>query len=186
MSEMALTADRLIVIGRGRLHRRRAHGGFIESSSRGDVLVRSAAGGRLADLLTATGRRRRAEPDGGLAVYRPGCRAISRLAADTRNPGLRAGHAAGLPGGGLHGTHRRQRRLSRRHSRPARKGGLTVVTVATRPVDVLAAEWLKLRSVRSTSLTLLVAAAGTLAVGLFATARVKADPPGFFDAVGTA
>jgi hypothetical protein len=60
-----------------------------------------------------------------------------------------------------------------------------VVTVATRARDVLAAEWLKLRSVRSTSLTLLVAAAGTLAVGLFATARVKVDPPGFFDAVAT-
>lgn len=60
-----------------------------------------------------------------------------------------------------------------------------MVTVTTRARDVLAGEWLKLRSVRSTYLALLVAAAGTLAVGLFATARVKVDPSGFFDAVGT-
>lgn len=57
------------------------------------------------------------------------------------------------------------------------------VSVTTRARDVLAAEWLKLRSVRSTYLILLIAVAGTVAVGLIATARAKVDSPGYFDAV---
>jgi ABC-2 type transport system permease protein len=47
------------------------------------------------------------------------------------------------------------------------------VPAATRARDVLASEWVKLRSVRSTYLTLLAAAAATLATGVFAAAAVK-------------
>ncbi|HEY0539648.1 MAG TPA: ABC transporter permease [Actinoallomurus sp.] len=57
------------------------------------------------------------------------------------------------------------------------------VPATTRARDVLAAEWLKLRTVRSTYLMLLLAVAGTAAVGLFATARAKVDSPVYFDAV---
>jgi ABC-2 type transport system ATP-binding protein len=68
MSEMALTADHLIVIGRGRLVADAAVTEFVEQGSRHDVVVRSPRGGDLAGLLAARGAEVTAEPDGGLAV----------------------------------------------------------------------------------------------------------------------
>jgi len=68
MSEMALTADHLIVIGRGRLVADAPIEEFVRQSSRSDVLVRSPAGGTFARLLTRRGALVTAEPDGGLAV----------------------------------------------------------------------------------------------------------------------
>lgn len=61
----------------------------------------------------------------------------------------------------------------------------TPVPAVTRAGDVLAAEWLKLRSVRSTYLTLLIAVVGAVGIGLFAAARAKTDSRGYFDAVET-
>ena len=68
MSEMALTADHLIVIGRGRLVADSPIAEFVEQNSRTDVLVRSPAGGQLAGLLTRRGATVTAQTDGGLAV----------------------------------------------------------------------------------------------------------------------
>jgi ABC-2 type transport system ATP-binding protein len=68
MSEMALTAEHLIVIGRGRLVADAAIQEFVRQSSRSDVLVRSPAGGALAGLLSQQGAAVTAETDGGLAV----------------------------------------------------------------------------------------------------------------------
>jgi ABC-2 type transport system ATP-binding protein len=82
MSEMALTADRLIVIGRGRLMADVRTEEFVRSSSRGDVLVRSPRGADLVRLLTERGAAVATEPDGGLAVSGMGADAIGRLAAD--------------------------------------------------------------------------------------------------------
>src|SRR5215831_3090221 len=48
MSEMALTAEHLIVIGRGRLVADAPLADFVRQSSGGDVLVRSPGGGQLA------------------------------------------------------------------------------------------------------------------------------------------
>jgi ABC-2 type transport system ATP-binding protein len=53
MSEMAQTADRLIIIGRGRLIAATATAELISSSTRSDVLVRSPRAAELAGLLKA-------------------------------------------------------------------------------------------------------------------------------------
>jgi ABC-2 type transport system ATP-binding protein len=55
MNEMAVTADHLIVIGRGRLIADCSTQEFIERSSERSVLVRSPGAGKLAGLLTAEG-----------------------------------------------------------------------------------------------------------------------------------
>jgi ABC-2 type transport system ATP-binding protein len=55
MSEMALTAEHLIVIGRGRLIADCATEEFIARSSQRQVLVRSPDAARLAQLITAEG-----------------------------------------------------------------------------------------------------------------------------------
>ncbi|MFF4329489.1 ABC transporter ATP-binding protein [Streptomyces sp. NPDC001591] len=73
MSEMALTADHLIVIGRGRLLADMSTQDFITRNSAGFARVR-AAGGDPADLrtlaaaLTGAGGRVLQEPDGALRV----------------------------------------------------------------------------------------------------------------------
>jgi ABC-2 type transport system ATP-binding protein len=55
MSEMALTAQHLIVIGRGRLIRDMSVDDFVASASRSSVLVRSPDDARLRDLLLKDG-----------------------------------------------------------------------------------------------------------------------------------
>jgi ABC-2 type transport system ATP-binding protein len=80
MSEMALTADHLIVIGRGRLVADAPIEEFVRQSSRGDVLVRSPAGAALASLLTRRGAAVTAETGGGLAVTGLDAAAIGELA----------------------------------------------------------------------------------------------------------
>jgi ABC-2 type transport system ATP-binding protein len=80
MSEMALTAEHLIVIGRGRLVADAPIEEFVRQSSRSDVLVRSPAGGALAGLLIQRGGAVTAETDGGLAVTGLDAAAIGDLA----------------------------------------------------------------------------------------------------------
>ena len=68
MNEMAVTADHLIVIGRGKLIAESSTQEFIESSSEKSVLVRSPDAARLADLLAAEGGKPTArEPVNGQA-----------------------------------------------------------------------------------------------------------------------
>ncbi len=55
MNEMAVTADQLIVIGRGRLIAASSTQDFIERSSERSVLVRSPDAARLAELVAAAG-----------------------------------------------------------------------------------------------------------------------------------
>jgi len=55
MSEMAMTADRLVVIGRGRLIAEAALADFLAAGPGGSVTVRSPQAGALAALLTARG-----------------------------------------------------------------------------------------------------------------------------------
>jgi ABC-2 type transport system ATP-binding protein len=55
MNEMAVTADRLIVIGRGKLIADSSTQEFIDRSSEKSVLVRSPDAARLAELITAEG-----------------------------------------------------------------------------------------------------------------------------------
>jgi len=81
MGEMALTADHLIVIGRGRLLADVPTQSLTGSSARADVLVRSPRASELADLLTARGAAVTAEEDGGMAVTGMDAAAIADLAA---------------------------------------------------------------------------------------------------------
>ncbi|TDC62676.1 ATP-binding cassette domain-containing protein [Streptomyces hainanensis] len=68
MSEMELTADHLIVIGRGRLLADTGMREFIESNSRARTLVRAAEAERLRDVLDAAGASVRLDARGGWLV----------------------------------------------------------------------------------------------------------------------
>jgi len=80
MSEMAQTADHLIIIGRGRLLADTSTAEFV-SSTRRDVRVLSPRAGELAGVLAAGGAAVRAEDDGGLAVTGMDAAAVGDLAA---------------------------------------------------------------------------------------------------------
>jgi ABC-2 type transport system ATP-binding protein len=81
MSEMALTADHLIVVGRGRLIAESSVEDFIERSSHNYVRVRSPQRDQLSLLLTAEGAATELQDDGALAVTGAGEEAIGDLAA---------------------------------------------------------------------------------------------------------
>ncbi|MFI6582892.1 ABC transporter ATP-binding protein [Embleya sp. NPDC050493] len=81
MSEMALTADHVIVVGKGRLIVDTDMAEFVRGSSRTDVRVRSPHGAELARLLTAEGATVVTEPDGALAVVGPDFSRVGEIAA---------------------------------------------------------------------------------------------------------
>ena len=81
MSEMALTADHLIVIGRGRLIRDEGVNDFIESSSQRSVRVSSPGADDLADHLRAKGAKIRPLPENALEVAGLDAAAIGEIAA---------------------------------------------------------------------------------------------------------
>jgi ABC-2 type transport system ATP-binding protein len=68
MSEMALTAEQLVVVGRGRLIVDTSTAEFTRQAASSRVRVRSPQSDRLATLLAETGRTVVAEDDGGLTV----------------------------------------------------------------------------------------------------------------------
>ncbi len=82
MSEMAQTADHLIVIGRGRLIADTSTADLIESFPGRDVLVRSPRAAELAGLITARGATVHREDDGALVVTGLAAAAIGDLAAE--------------------------------------------------------------------------------------------------------
>jgi ABC-2 type transport system ATP-binding protein len=81
MSEMALTADHLIVIGRGHLIADAATDAVIQMSSSSHVRVRSPQAAALADLINANGGAATTGSDGSLAVTGVTQEAIGDLAA---------------------------------------------------------------------------------------------------------
>lgn len=81
MSEMALTADQVVVIGRGRLIAATAVGELIGQSSRRYVRVRSPQMGELRDALDREGAATVLEDDGSLSVQGMGEVAIGEVAA---------------------------------------------------------------------------------------------------------
>jgi len=85
MSEMALTADHLIVIGRGRLIADTSVQAFIAQSTQSFVRVRSPQLDELAGTISAQGGGTRPEPDGALAVSGVRISVIGDLA---RNAGI--------------------------------------------------------------------------------------------------
>jgi ABC-2 type transport system ATP-binding protein len=82
MSEMSLTADHLIVIGRGRLIADTSVEEFIERSAQNFVRVRSPRLEDLARAITVHGGKTRPEPDGALAVSGLTISAVGDLARD--------------------------------------------------------------------------------------------------------
>jgi ABC-2 type transport system ATP-binding protein len=81
MSEMALTADHLVIIGRGRLLADTPTEQFVESNAHTDVLVRSPRVGDLGDLLRAHGSVVVPEGPDAIAVTGMDAPAIADLAA---------------------------------------------------------------------------------------------------------
>jgi ABC-2 type transport system ATP-binding protein len=81
MSEMALTADHLVVIGRGRLIRDEGVNDFVASSSRQSVRVRSPQGAELTAHLKAAGATVHPLTDGLIQVTGLDAAAVGELAA---------------------------------------------------------------------------------------------------------
>ncbi|WP_433553415.1 ATP-binding cassette domain-containing protein [Micromonospora zamorensis] len=81
MSEMAITADHLIVIGRGRLLADTTMAEFIKVNARGVVQIRSAAQDRLASLMRAEGIEIVAYPDGLIETDERHTARVGQLAA---------------------------------------------------------------------------------------------------------
>jgi ABC-2 type transport system ATP-binding protein len=81
MSEMALTADHLIVIGRGRLIADTSVDDFVRSNSQQSALVRSPAGDELAARLRQAGATVGLLPDGAMTVTGLAAAEIGDLAA---------------------------------------------------------------------------------------------------------
>ena len=86
MSEMALTADHLIIIGRGRLLADTPTEAFVDANARGDVFVRSPRAGELAQCLRGSGASVTADGDNALSVTGMEAPAIAGLAAADRIP----------------------------------------------------------------------------------------------------
>jgi ABC-2 type transport system ATP-binding protein len=82
MSEMALTAERLVVIGRGRLLADTTVDELISRAGVGSVLVRSPDATALRDALLATGAAVTSEERGTLLVTGAGAERIGDLARD--------------------------------------------------------------------------------------------------------
>ena len=84
MSEMALTAEHLVVIGRGRLLADTSMARFIEENARSFVLVRSPEAERLREVLTGAGLAPTRRPDGALEVEGGDAARVGELAAGHR------------------------------------------------------------------------------------------------------
>ena len=84
MSEMALTADHLVVIGRGRLISQTSVAEFVAQNTAQWVQVRSPEQGRLAEELRRSGALVDAGPDGALQVHGLPAAAVGELAAAHR------------------------------------------------------------------------------------------------------
>src|SRR5690348_4245533 len=85
MSEMAMTADRLVIIGRGRLIAQASMADFLAAGSGGTVTVRSPQAARLAALLIARGTTVNRQDGDALAVTGTTPEATGELA---RNEGI--------------------------------------------------------------------------------------------------
>ena len=83
MSEMALTADHLIVIGKGRLIADASVEELIKGSSRLSVIVRTPDSGALWPRLVAAGGEVEQQPDGSLLVSGLEAPTIGELAAQS-------------------------------------------------------------------------------------------------------
>ncbi|WP_344663454.1 ATP-binding cassette domain-containing protein [Catenulispora yoronensis] len=84
MSEMALTADHLVIIGKGRLIADTPTAAFLKNTSRTDILVRASRPQELRSLLMSHGAQVAVEADGALAVTGLEPHIVGDLAAAAR------------------------------------------------------------------------------------------------------
>ena len=82
LSEMALTADHLIVIGRGRLISDTSTRAFIEQGSATRIVARSPDAGELSRVVLADGGEVEALDDGALGIRGLPIQRVGRLAAE--------------------------------------------------------------------------------------------------------
>ncbi|MGW8672365.1 ABC transporter ATP-binding protein [Streptomyces niveus] len=83
MSEMALTADHLVVIGRGRILADTSMREFTDSDTSSHVRVASPQASDLARLLAGTAWRVESDEPGTLRIFGPTTREVGDLAANT-------------------------------------------------------------------------------------------------------
>jgi ABC-2 type transport system ATP-binding protein len=81
MAEMALTADHLVVIGKGKLIAETSVADFIAHSSRQSVKVRTLASQQLSDAVSKAGGAVISDPDGSLTVTGLSAAEVGDLAA---------------------------------------------------------------------------------------------------------
>ena len=101
LSEMALMADQLVVIGRGRLIASGPIRDFVRTSRRNAVHVRSPQAAELAALVRARGATVELRRERPAVRRRPRHRNRRRHRVRRRHQGARAGSADGDPGGGV-------------------------------------------------------------------------------------
>lgn len=120
MSEMALTAEHLVVIGQGRLMADTSMADFIRENSRSYVTMRSPERERLLDVLHTAGFAAVDGPDGG-AGRRGGGPGAGRTGGPGTAGAARTQPPAGFAGGGVHAAHRGVGRVPRARRRPGRR-----------------------------------------------------------------
>ena len=125
MSEMALTAEHLIVIGRGRLIADLSVDEFLRGASKKAVIVRSPQAPELAEALAGPGRDRPAHDRRRARRERADRRAGGRSRRGPPHRPARAHACPRLARRGVHGRHPRRGRVPRRHARraPRARGG---------------------------------------------------------------
>ncbi len=111
MSEMALTAEHLIVVGRGRLIADTTTAEFLEQASGNVVLVRTPQADELRGHVARPGRDRRRARAGRARGARPDRAADRRDGRAAQHRPARADAAAGVARGGVHGSDARRRRV---------------------------------------------------------------------------
>ena len=122
LAEMALMADRLVVIGLGRLIASGSVDEFVRSVSSTSVLVRTPQPEQLLDALPAVDAEVAPQPDGALRGHRTRPGQGGRAGVLRRRRPARAHHPHGDAGGGVPRGHRQRagvRRLARRCTRRA-------------------------------------------------------------------
>ncbi|MFI0366716.1 ATP-binding cassette domain-containing protein [Actinomadura sp. 1N219] len=82
LSEMAITADEVVVIGAGRLIASGPTREFVERTTRAEVLARTPRGERLTEALRRAGHQVDTRPDGTLAVTGATAARVGELAAE--------------------------------------------------------------------------------------------------------
>ena len=191
MSEMALVADHLIIVGRGRLLADTTVQDLVREAGGDTVKVATADPARLRDVLAGPGVE---------ITGRAGSEELQVTGLTAREIGLKAAEHGialfeltaedGLAGGGVHGPDQGRRRVPRLHDRHRhlREGSMSTITATRHPRPgarprrpayqvtgrrVLRSEWAKLWSLRSTWITLGLGLLFLVAFGTHRRARIQ-------------